>query len=483
MPKVNNTYNTERNAVNYVISILQKWNWVVEEMNQDFGEDLYVKIPIDEEIGTYNAFKVQIKGTKSPKYNQHNQLTYSFKTEWLKHWANHENPIFLCVVDLTQKDGICYWQNINEELEDKLQKLNEQNTYSINFSYRNILSSPYSKHKISTFVFWFYKDGYDVTSKKGKKIRSIVEKNIKYILEEIPEFLYIETSDTKIILWNEIIEEFETLLQWLRKHTEEEWPIDWQIARGNLYFLVGNPSKSLEIFSQIEIDNLNQENLFAVKWMYALTSFQIGDFEEANRKMELLIEEYPDKSIIYSHLGILHRRIKNYQKAISYHKKAIEINESELDSYASLGGCYRDIRKLNEAENILERGLSIDPNHSAVLIATAALKKSMQKYQDAIFLYERLLLKQSLNSVEGIVTQIGYAAALRKIGNFEKSKRIYEQVLTFEPNNEYALGGFGWLLIDMKDFIYAKKILGRGLSINPKSPVLLNGLKRVTQLL
>lgn len=58
-------------------------------------------------------------------------------------------------------------------------------SYTINFSERNILSLPYSMHKISVAIFWFYQDGYDISTRKGKKVKQICTTRFDYCRKTI----------------------------------------------------------------------------------------------------------------------------------------------------------------------------------------------------------------------------------------------------------------------------------------------------------
>jgi hypothetical protein len=78
LPKVNKTKLIERKGVFYVSSILTDWGWISEEITQDYGEDLFVTIPIDDDIGGQNSFRIQIKATEHPKYDTQENLMYPF---------------------------------------------------------------------------------------------------------------------------------------------------------------------------------------------------------------------------------------------------------------------------------------------------------------------------------------------------------------------------------------------------------------------
>ncbi|MGW5160666.1 DUF4365 domain-containing protein [Nonomuraea wenchangensis] len=85
-------------------------NWIVEEMNRDYGEDLHVRIVKDEVVTPY-VFYVQVKGagslsryrTRDGKY-----IKYPFEGWRLRYWADFWEPVVVAVWD--SLTGAIYWE-------------------------------------------------------------------------------------------------------------------------------------------------------------------------------------------------------------------------------------------------------------------------------------------------------------------------------------------------------------------------------------
>ncbi|CAF4214814.1 unnamed protein product [Rotaria sordida] len=95
--------------------------------------------------------------------------------------------------------------------------------------------------------------------------------------------------------------------------------------------------------------------------MYCETYINLG---ETYRKA--LPDNHPDRAITYSNIGDVHRLMDNYEKALSFHQKALNIQEnvqcSPLEcatTYINLGETYREMKDYSTALTYFEKGLEI----------------------------------------------------------------------------------------------------------------------------
>lgn len=96
--------------------------WIVNDIDDDMGEDLIVDI-WEEGEWTGISFRVQLKSvinlTHSSYRLKDGTISYPVKTKDLIHWNNVPTPIYLIVWDIAQKTG--YWIRIDEAI-DKLRE-------------------------------------------------------------------------------------------------------------------------------------------------------------------------------------------------------------------------------------------------------------------------------------------------------------------------------------------------------------------------
>ncbi|CAF5166642.1 unnamed protein product, partial [Rotaria sp. Silwood1] len=112
-----------------------------------------------------------------------------------------------------------------------------------------------------------------------------------------------------------------------------------------------------------------------------------------------LPENHPHIAIAYSNIGDVHRLMSDYEKALSFHGKALNIQENvqcnPLDcalTYINLGETYREIKDYSTALTYFQKGLEIrgkklpkdHPDLAIVYHNLAKLYLSTRKYSIAM---------------------------------------------------------------------------------------------------
>lgn len=126
------------------------------------------------------------------------------------------------------------------------------------------------------------------------------------------------------------------------------------VARGLLYFQLGNNEKSMEDYqSALEV---NDNNAYANYNMGRIHLAQ-GNLEEAKLLFERAIEvaEKPAE-IFYRYLAKSYCRMGLYEKAIEVLQKQIELDINPVNGYYYMGRVYRNAMKGEEALNAFRRG-------------------------------------------------------------------------------------------------------------------------------
>ncbi|CAF4381752.1 unnamed protein product, partial [Rotaria sordida] len=82
--------------------------------------------------------------------------------------------------------------------------------------------------------------------------------------------------------------------------------------------------------------------------------------------LKTLPEKHPYQAITYSNIGDVHRLMGNYEKALAFHQKALNIQENvQCDptdcatTYINLGETYREMKDYSTALTYFEKGLEI----------------------------------------------------------------------------------------------------------------------------
>ena len=92
-----------------------------------------------------------------------------------------------------------------------------------------------------------------------------------------------------------------------------------------------------------------------------------------------------------------------FQKAISCHKKAIQLDPNNLNSHNNLGILFHKLKEFKNAKNYFEKAMLIDPDHPDVNFSFGMLLLSMSDFKEGLIKYEwRKKLPQNINKFKNI---------------------------------------------------------------------------------
>ncbi|CAF0898124.1 unnamed protein product [Adineta steineri] len=199
-----------------------------------------------------------------------------------------------------------------------------------------------------------------------------------------------------------------------RIRREADGDTGWE-RLGKLLLKIGQFNKAEELYNVLleQTSNNNEKALY-----YGCLGYikdDQGDYEKAIWYYEKSLEIYqkifpsnhPSLAISYNNIGLVCAKIKEYSKAISLYEKALEIFEKTLpsdhphlaSSYNNIGSVYYNMKEYSKALTFFEKALEIQQktlpsNHP--LLATSynnigALFDNMKEYSKALSSHEKAL--------------------------------------------------------------------------------------------
>ncbi|CAF1130426.1 unnamed protein product [Adineta steineri] len=185
-----------------------------------------------------------------------------------------------------------------------------------------------------------------------------------------------------------------------------------------------------------------------------------GHFDKAEELYEVLLEQpssQSDKAHYYHQLGYTKNYQGDYEQAIEYHRKALEIRRKTLPinhpslstSYSNIGFVYSNMGEYSKALSFYKTAFEIEEkalpaNHSSLAMSQGnigGVYYSMGAYSKAISFYEKALeiqkktlpanhpsLATSYSNIGAAYTQMGeYSESL---SFFEEGRKIFEKTLS-----------------------------------------------------
>lgn len=145
---------------------------------------------------------------------------------------------------------------------------------------------------------------------------------------------------------------------------EEPENIDYKMQLGNLYVKAGKDDQALTLFKQVEkADDENLDVLVAISGVYRRQK----RYEESVAFLEqalVICESNPkSRAKISYNLGFTYRQMGNYEEAIKCFEEVVDENPSDVLANNHLGAIYALQGNHGKAIEAYNRGLKYDPNH------------------------------------------------------------------------------------------------------------------------
>lgn len=159
--------------------------------------------------------------------------------------------------------------------------------------------------------------------------------------------------------------------------------------------------KNLSLKQRKEINKVKKQALLNFKYKQA-----IEFYEKLLKEYKLSAKDLCDLGLFYDHLSIfdkkeLKNKTKNEKKALSYYKKASQVNPKELYALEGMGRIWWH-RKNKKAIEYYKKGLKLSrtPRQKSLFLECLGnIYTSLNQYQKAIKNYEEALEKKPISKV------------------------------------------------------------------------------------
>jgi len=187
-------------------------------------------------------------------------------------------------------------------------------------------------------------------------------------------------------------------------------------------------NQALEKFTKaIQINRYN----FSAMLLAAITEIRLGNYNDAEPKLIFLMKTNPTEGAAYEYANMCTLK-ENFDDAIKYAKKSVELNPNMLPAYMLLGDVYslkfdyvNSTKYFTEAEN---RELT----NAMLYTAWGNALLNLYKFEEAKEKFQKALLKD-LDSIEA---QAGMAICLAETKDFE---RMHDFITFVEEKNNKNL--------------------------------------------
>jgi tetratricopeptide (TPR) repeat protein len=197
-----------------------------------------------------------------------------------------------------------------------------------------------------------------------------------------------------------------------------------------------------------------------------VAAYNRGEYEEAVSKLEKCASAALSSFRAHFYLGLALHASRRYEEAIEILQIALDLDPRHLQSLIAVGDSYQKLGDLNEARAAYYRALKLRPGFPAALDGVARSYESQARIEEAVDHYRQAILSNK-----------GYAPAYTNLGNLymredrmQEAVRLLEEAVTIRP--DYA-PGFNRLAVAygrMKLSNQAVATVQRAIELEPGSP-------------
>ena len=119
----------------------------------------------------------------------------------------------------------------------------------------------------------------------------------------------------------------------------------------------------------------------------ALAHSNNGNYEEAIHFLEKAIALKPEMAVLHSNLGLQYRHKHDYENALKHFDDSVKIKR-EPTTLAMIGGCYGEMKLLDEAEKYIRESINLRPDFAAAHVDLASILKLKGRWEEGFEEYE-----------------------------------------------------------------------------------------------
>lgn len=128
----------------------------------------------------------------------------------------------------------------------------------------------------------------------------------------------------------------------------------WRLLAQVHWINMNMPDQAMdELIESLKID---PKNIWALVLMGNLLVREKNDFEHGKNYYDKVLEYYPNNAIALNNIGATYMEKENYEEALVYLKKALDIDDTYANSYYGVSLCHYKLGNLKEAFDLCFKG-------------------------------------------------------------------------------------------------------------------------------
>lgn len=243
----------------------------------------------------------------------------------------------------------------------------------------------------------------------------------------------------------------------------------------------------IEVFNQtsdyqraIEVMNIvnsKYSGIEIVDFNYAKVHSQNGDYEKSILLFEDYIIKYPNDVFGYIWIIDAAKNLNQYELALEYAKKMIEIDSTSYNVNSSLADLYYSKQDYFEATKYYEVLLDLTDEKEVVYLQFLDALWMDDNYENGILIGEKATLEFPDNEYILEYLALFYSDS----GNSIKAIELFDIALRINPKYEDLYSDKAWELLILQKYDDAFDVISEGLKLNPDNQIFKDLLNRINE--
>lgn len=176
----------------------------------------------------------------------------------------------------------------------------------------------------------------------------------------------------------------------------------------------------------LEVDKKNYDAMY----VHSLCLIRKDHIADAEKIIEKMLEEYPNRKQGYYAMGNLFKSNGNYEEAITWYSRGVEINNKYAACYRGLAECYLYLGQVEMAETNIDNAIQYAESNLYNYLIKSKVLEAAKEYDKAI----DLLAKEAIgtDNKAQLYFRLGRLYALKN--NVDEAIAYYKRALECNPN-------------------------------------------------
>ena len=208
----------------------------------------------------------------------------------------------------------------------------------------------------------------------------------------------------------------------------------------------------------------NEEQFTAAQWLdKGNFYFDAEDYNKAVEYYNKAVELNPNYGTAWNNIGVAYYNLGNYNKAVEYYNKSLELNPDYDIAWNNLGLAYRRLGNYNKAVECYNKAVRLNPKYDTAWNNLGFAYDSAGNYNKAIESYNKAI---EINPKYGTAwNNLGFV--YYSSGDYNKAVECYNKAVESNFTNAPVWNNLGWAYRKLGNYKKALEYYNKAVELNP----------------